>query len=52
MRKIIQLKRYGKHIDIYFKREEVYKDNLSKFYALVYGQCTPTIIAGVKLQIE
>ena len=41
---------YDKQIDIYFKREEIYKDNLSKLYGLIYGQYTPTMIAGVKSQ--
>ena len=42
--------RYGKQIDLYLKREESYKDNLSRLYGLIYGQCTPTMIAGVKSQ--
>ena len=42
--------RYGKQIDIYFKREEIYKDNLSRLYSLIYRQCTPTMITGEKSQ--
>ena len=39
---------YSKKLDIYLKRESAYKRNKKKVYTLLYGQCTPSLLSGIK----
>ena len=34
----------------YLKREKLYKKNKRSLFALIHGQCTPTLLASVKSQ--
>ena len=34
----------------YWKREKSYKKNKRKLFGLIYGQCTPTLLASIKSQ--
>ncbi len=45
-----KLTKYGKLLDIYLQREDMYKENKAKLFTVVFGQCTPTMVAGLKSQ--
>jgi len=40
----------GKFLDIYLQREDMYKENKAKLFAVVFGQYVPTMVAGLKSQ--
>ena len=37
-------------LDMYLQREDAYNENKAKLFAVIYGQCTPKMIAGLKSQ--
>ena len=37
-------------LDMYLQREDAYNENRTKLFAVIYGQCTPQMIAGLKSQ--
>ena len=39
---------FSKKIDLYLKREAAYARNKRKIYTLLYGQCTPNLLSGIK----
>ena len=43
-----KLTKYGKLLDVYLQREDTYKENKAKLFAVIYGQCTPKMVAGLK----
>jgi len=45
-----KLTKYGKMLDMYLQREDAYNENKAKLFAVIYGQCTPQMIAGLKSQ--
>ena len=45
-----KLTKFSKLLDICLQREDMYKENKAKLFAVVFGQCTPTMVAGLKSQ--
>jgi len=37
-------------LDMYLQREDAYNENKAKLFAVIYGQCTPKMIDGLKSQ--
>ena len=44
--------RYIKLLDMYLMRQDIYTENKEKLFAAVFGQCTPSMVAGLKSQDE
>ena len=45
-----KLTKNGKKLDMYLKREDAYNENKTKLFSVIYGQCTPKMVAGLKSQ--
>ena len=45
-----KITRYGKVLGIYLQREGIYTENKALLFAAVFGQCTTTMVAGLKSQ--
>jgi len=43
---------FQKEYERYAKREHNYKKNKTKLYTVLYGQCTPTLLTGVKSHLN
>ena len=39
---------FSKKIDMFLKREAAYTRNKKKIYNLLFGQCTPSLLSGIK----
>ena len=39
---------YSKKLDMHLKREAAYVRNKKKVYTILYGQCTPSLLSGIK----
>ena len=45
-----KLSKYSTMLDMYLQREDAYNENKAKLFAVIYGQCTPKMVAGLKSQ--
>jgi hypothetical protein len=43
---------YSKKLDLHLKREAAYDRNKKKVYTILYGQCTPSLLSGIKFSNE
>ena len=43
---------YSKKLDLHLKREAAYDRNKKKVYTILYGQCTPSLLSGIKSSNE
>ena len=41
---------FNKEIDLYVKRKALYNRNKKKLYAIIFNQCTPSLVSSIKSQ--